>query len=409
MHTRTILQAACVVGSSYFDLIQAQTLAINNVGVIDMATGQVQESQNILINGNSIVSMQSEAINPGAENNFDATGMFVMPGLADMHVHLYFSNDPASFATTDNSVLPALLANGVTTVQDLGSNCDAVKNTVQRIGQNQLLGPRIFTTCEMLDGADSQFETVKRLEDPQAVENEVQNLMAQGVNKIKVHLRPSRPVFQAIAAACQKNNIMFGGHVPDSINAREAVEQGMNFIEHMSRITPGDANLTQTIGKKQLWVTGTLIQGPSQQRLGLANNLRKAGARMLAGTDTPQGQGLCPNGATHTELKLMVKAGFTPLQALQTATTNAYESLNMLSQLGTIEPGKMADMVLLRGNPVEDINNIDAIAGVVVNGTLHDEKALGKMLSDADVVNKLPFACGGKNAKRLRAAACCSV
>lgn len=409
MHTRTILQAACVVGSSYVNLIQAQTLAINNVGVIDMATGQVQESQNILINGNTIVSMQSEAINPGAENNFDATGMFVMPGLADMHVHLYFSNNPASFATTDNSVLPALLANGVTTVQDLGSNCDAVKNTVQRIGQSQLLGPRIFTTCEMLDGEDSRFETVKRLQDPEAVENEVQNLMAQGVNKIKVHLRPSRPVFQAIAAACQKNNIMFGGHVPDSIDAREAVDQGMNFIEHMSRIPPDDANLTQTIGEKQLWVTGTLIQGPSQSRLGLANNLRIAGARMLAGTDTPQGRGLCPNGATHTELKLMVKAGFTPLQALQTATTNAYESLNMLSQLGAIEPGKMADMVLLRANPVDNIDNIDAIAGVVVNGTLHDNEALDKMLSDADVVNKLPFACGDKNATMPRAAACCSV
>ncbi|KAG8412268.1 hypothetical protein J3458_014456 [Metarhizium acridum] len=205
MHSRTVLQAACVVGSSYVYLVRAQTLAINNVGVIDMVTGQVQESQNILINGNRIVSMQSEEISPGAEHNFDATGRFVMPGLADMHVHLYFTNDPANFATTDNSVLPALLANGVTTVQDLGSNCDAVKDTVQRIGHNELLGPRIFTTCEMLDGEESQFETVKRLRDPEAVENEVQKLMAQGVNRIKVHLRPSRPVFQAIAAACQKN------------------------------------------------------------------------------------------------------------------------------------------------------------------------------------------------------------
>ncbi|KAG8412267.1 hypothetical protein J3459_014692 [Metarhizium acridum] len=182
----------------------------------------------------------------------------------------------------------------------------------------------------------------------------------------------------------------------------------MNFIEHMSRIPPGDANLAQTIGKKQLWVTGTLIQGPSQSRLSLADNLRKAGARMRAGTDLPQGRGLCPNGATHTELKLMVKAGFTPLQALQSATTNAYESLDMGSQLGTIEPGKMADMVLLRGDPVEDINNIDTIAGVVVNGTLHGKEALDKMLSDADVVNNLPFACGGKNAVKPRVG-CCSV
>lgn len=406
MHIRIILQAAWLLALSYSG--QAQTLAINNVGIIDMMTGKVQKSQNILIEDNIIVGIQSAGGDQRAAESFDATGMVIMPGLTDMHVHLYFTNDPTEFATTDNSVLPALLANGVTTVQDLGSNCDAITETVKNIGLNERLGPRIFSTCEMLDGEDSRFETVKKLQDPKEVENEVQNLMAQGVNKIKVHLRPSQQVFQAIAAACKRNNIMFGGHVPDSIDAREAVRQGMNFIEHMSRIEPDDKNLIQAIGNRQLWVTGTLIQGPTQDRLSLANELRKAGARMLTGTDLPQGPGLCPNGSTHTELKLLVKAGFTPLQALQSATTNAYESLNMLSKLGTIETGKIADMVLLKENPVEDINNIDTIAGVVVNGTLHPKEALDKMLRDANLLKNLPFACGGKEAVKPRVT-CCSV
>ncbi|KAM3514108.1 hypothetical protein MY11210_002209 [Beauveria gryllotalpidicola] len=406
MHTQTVLQAVCLLALS--DVIQTQTLAINNVGVIDMMTGQVQKSQNILIEDNMIVDIQNAGINLGAAESFDASGMVIMPGLVDMHVHLYFTNDPSAFATTDNSVLPPLLANGITTVQDLGSNCDAIKATARKIVRNERLGPRIFSTCEMLDGVDSPFETVKRLQDPRQVETEVQKLMAQGVNKIKVHLRPSKEVFGAIAAACKKNNIMFGGHVPDSINAAEAVRQGMNFIEHMSRIEPGDESLIQEIGDKQLWITGTLIQGPTKDRLNLANDLRKAGARMLAGTDLPQGPGLCPNGSTHTELKLMVKAGFTPLQALQTATTNAYESLNVLSKLGTIETGKVADMVLLKENPVEDINNLDTIAGVIVNGKLHSEKALDKMLRDANLIKNLPFACGGRRDLKPRNT-CCSV
>lgn len=260
----------------------------------------------------------------------------------------------------------------------------------------------------MLDGGDSPFETVKRLQDPRQVENEVQKLMAQGVNKIKVHLRPTEEVFGAIAAACKKNNIMFGGHVPDSINATEAVRQGMNFIEHMSRIEPGDQALIDDIGKKKLWVTGTLIQGQSDKRLKLAFDLFNAGARMLAGTDLPQGPGLCPNGSTHTELKLMVKAGLKPLEALRTATTNAYESLNVQSKLGSIETGKVADMVLFKENPAEDINNLDTIAGVIANGKFHSKDALDKMLQDANLVENLPFACGGRKDLKPRHT-CCSV
>ncbi|KAM3435385.1 hypothetical protein NHJ13734_005596 [Beauveria thailandica] len=406
MHAHTVLQAVCLVAFS--NVVQAQTLAINNVGVIDMTTGNVQKSQNILIKDNMIVDIQDTGANLSAAENFDASGMVIMPGLVDMHVHLFFTNDASQFATTDISVLPPLLANGITTVQDLGSNCNAIKNTARRIVRNQQLGPRIFSTCEMLDGGDSPFQTVKRLQDPRQVETEVQKLMAQGVNKIKVHLRPTEEVFGAIAKACKENNIMFGGHVPDSINATEAVRQGFGFIEHMSRIEPNDQSLIQDIGDKQLWVTGTLIQGPSPVRLKLANDLRKAGARMLAGTDLPQGPGLCPNGSTHTELKLMVEAGFSPLQALQTATTNAYESLNVHSKLGSIETGKLADMVLFNENPVENINNIDTIAGIIVNGKLHRKDELDQMLRDANLAENLPFACGDRRDLKPRNT-CCSV
>ncbi|KAM3561494.1 hypothetical protein ARSEF4850_003204 [Beauveria asiatica] len=355
-----------------------------------------------------IVDIQDTGANLSAAESFNVSGMVIMPGLVDMHVHLFFTNDndASQFATTDISVLPPLLANGITTVQDLGSNCNAIKNTARRIVRNQQLGPRIFSTCEMLDGGDSPFQTVKRLQDPRQVETEVQKLMAQGVNKIKVHLRPTEEVFGAIAKACKKNNIMFGGHVPDSINATEAVRQGFGFIEHMSRIEPNDQSLIQDIGDKQLWVTGTLIQGPSPVRLKLANDLRKACARMLAGTDLPQGPGVCPNGSTHTELKLMVEAGFSPLQALQTATTNAYESLNVHSKLGSIETGKLADMVLFNGNPVEKIKNIDTIAGVIVNGKLHRKDELDQMLRDANLAENLPFACGDRRDLKPRNTSC---
>jgi imidazolonepropionase-like amidohydrolase len=116
------------------------------------------------------------------------------------------------------------------------------------------------------------------------------------------------------------------------------------------------------------------------KELEVVNAMHKAGIPFLAGTDTPPGVYVFPGFSLHQELQRFVAAGFTPLEALQTATLNPSKFLGMSDRLGTIEKGKLADLVLLDANPLEDIRNTQKIAGVVVNGRYLSRVELDKVL-----------------------------
>ncbi|KAM4064450.1 amidohydrolase family protein [Hirsutella rhossiliensis] len=419
MHLQRALPAACLLACLLALPHSIQAKRLCGANIINLAGGQDQKSQDIIIQDNKIVGIEDASNAPcNAEDDFPATDMFCMPGLVENHAHLCFSDDPAQCMDSMKSVLLALISNGVTSVQDLGSNCNAVKQAKDDIEKNGLPLPRIHTTCEMLDGKNSLFlkdgkktGPIQVLEDPALAETAVRNLVQQDVNKIKVHLALSRPVFQRVSEVCRRFNIQVGGHVPDSMTASQALDDGMNFIEHKSAINFTDQDVVDKIGKKGLSVSCTLIQSPTPENLKLCNDLRIAKANVLCGTDTPAGKGLCPDGATHKELQLLVKAGFDPRQALQTATTNGYKSLNTGSEFG-IERGKTADMVCLTANPAKDIRNMDRknIGYVVINGQVLDSGKLNQMLQSADVKNKLAFACGGdiRKASLQSRATCCS-
>jgi imidazolonepropionase-like amidohydrolase len=107
--------------------------------------------------------------------------------------------------------------------------------------------------------------------------------------------------------------------------------------------------------------------------------LRDAGVRLLAGTDTPQ-PFVYPGFSLHDELALLVKAGLTPLEALRTATYNPAEYLNALDSLGTVAPGKVADLVVLDANPLDRIQNTRRISAVIANGRLFNRAALDSLL-----------------------------
>jgi imidazolonepropionase-like amidohydrolase len=111
--------------------------------------------------------------------------------------------------------------------------------------------------------------------------------------------------------------------------------------------------------------------------------MRKAGVPILAGTDT--GNPFCfPGFSLHEELALLVIAGLTPVEALRAATLDAVKFLGLEKTLGTIEEGKLADLVLLNANPLEDIRNTQRIDAVISNGRLFDRKALDKLLAEAE-------------------------
>jgi imidazolonepropionase-like amidohydrolase len=116
------------------------------------------------------------------------------------------------------------------------------------------------------------------------------------------------------------------------------------------------------------------------KELEVVRMLEKAGVPFLAGTDTPAGVHIFPGFSLHEELERFVAAGFTPLEALQTATLNPAQFFGMAGQLGAIEEGKLADMVLLSANPMEDIANTEKIAGVFVNGRYFSHSQIEKLL-----------------------------
>jgi imidazolonepropionase-like amidohydrolase len=124
-----------------------------------------------------------------------------------------------------------------------------------------------------------------------------------------------------------------------------------------------------------------------ERSLQLVGAMHRAGVPILAGTDTPNPY-VFPGFSLHDELGLLVKAGLTPMEALQATTRNAAKYLGLLDSVGTIEKGKRADLVLLDANPLQDISNTQKIAAVVVRGTLVPKSELQKMLAEVEAANK---------------------
>jgi imidazolonepropionase-like amidohydrolase len=108
----------------------------------------------------------------------------------------------------------------------------------------------------------------------------------------------------------------------------------------------------------------------------------------MAGTDTAPGVYIMPGFSLHDELANFVEAGFTPMEALQTATSNPAKFLNVESSFGSIEPGKTADLVLLDANPLDDIHNTQKIVAVIASGRLFDRAALNQILKQVEASAK---------------------
>lgn len=174
-------------------------------------------------------------------------------------------------------------------------------------------------------------------------------------------------------------------------------ERGGNLIDVTDFAKEGRAKYAPAPWKNKTWkrFTDEILQGYGgddlalrkkfiEKELEVVGMLHKAGVPFLAGTDTPPGVYIFPGFSLHEELQRFVAAGFTPLEALQTATLNPARFWGMEEQIGTIEKGKLADLVLLNANPLEDISNTQKIAGVIFNGHYYSSKDLERMLAGAE-------------------------
>lgn len=132
----------------------------------------------------------------------------------------------------------------------------------------------------------------------------------------------------------------------------------------------------------------SLRQEYFKRNLQMVGVMRRAGVSFLAGTDAAPGIYVMPGFSLHDELANFVEAGFSPMESLQTATSNPAKFLNQENDFGTIAPGKAADVVLLAANPLDDIHNTRKIIAVIANGRLFDRKTLDAMLSRVEQAAK---------------------
>ncbi len=124
------------------------------------------------------------------------------------------------------------------------------------------------------------------------------------------------------------------------------------------------------------------------RNLQMVGTMHRAGVPFMAGTDTAPGVYIMPGFSLHDELANFVEAGFTPMEALQVATSNPAKFLDAENSFGSIEPGKTADLVLLNANPLDDIRNTQKIAAVIANGRLFDRTALDQILKQVEISAK---------------------
>jgi imidazolonepropionase-like amidohydrolase len=180
----------------------------------------------------AIASSKSISIPPNAQI-VDASGKFLIPGLADMHVHLTGATEPAG---SREFIIPLLLANGITTVRDMGGYLESLIPLRKEIEQGKRLGPQIVFAGPYLDGSPPSFQPSFVVTNAVEASEDVRTLIQRGVDFIKVQSILSRDAYFAIANVCRREHITFVGHVPDRVTAVEASDAGQKSIEHLTGV-----------------------------------------------------------------------------------------------------------------------------------------------------------------------------
>jgi imidazolonepropionase-like amidohydrolase len=389
----------------------SEVLVIQAGQVIDGTGRPPMADAVIMVEGEKIKTigrLNDIEIPPGA-HVIDARGKSVIPGLIDMHVHY------------QDWMEPLFLRHGVTTVRDIGNNLDMILMRRQWSQKIRAKQPRIFACGPVIDGPNPRWGAwiSRAVATPEEARTVARELLDRRVDCLKAYEQLTPPQIHALVQKATPHGVPVTAHLRETA-AADAVALGVRALEHASGINYLTASREELQGLARLVVSSRVFLVPTlvvneqlsrllnpdirqdpllphvplhqfgwweapygvgqwtethsaRQRDLLARKqawlgeVAKAGGRIVAGSDTPNPYVL-PGVSLLRELELLVAAGLTPLQAITAATQTAAELLGQEARLGTLVAGKVADLVILGGNPVEDIRQMRQVEQVLREG-----------------------------------------
>ena len=400
------------------------TVAIVGARVVTMKglDGGAIDDGVILIEGDRIkaVGKRGDVAIPAGTPTLNATGKTVIPGLIDAHAHGPYGIDEitpqANWAEMIN------LALGVTTRHDPSSSARTVFPALEMTRTGQIIGPRTFSTAEIVYGARQAgvYAQIDSYDDALA---HVRRLKAQGAHSLKNYNQPRRDQRQQVTAAALAEGMrsvaeggsLFGFDMTLIADGNTTVEHNLplgvfynDVLQFFSQSKTGyTPTLVVTYGGPAgdpYWRSHTdvwkhpLLQKHEPAAILAANNARRTiaadedykdddnarEAAKLARLGVPVSigaHGQEPGIAAHWELWSFVRGGMTPIEALRAGTIESARSLGYDADVGSLEPGKLADLVVLDADPTKDIRNSDKISKVMIGGRLLDAATLNEELT----------------------------
>jgi len=402
---------------------RAQSLAFTDIRIVDGNGGAPVEHGMIVIEGRKIVAVgpTSNISTPPGARRIDERGRTALPGLADMHVHLTGGWDGISADMLGyRRYMNALLYAGVTTVLDTGNVESYILQLRAETRAGRLLGPRIYCVGPLVDGPDPFWPELSRVVVSQEqAPGLVRQLATEKVDLIKLYAGLSDLEVRAISTEAKKYNLRTIIDAHSRNGSIELMQDGIAGYAHLPTYKLSDEAIT-TARANHLFFISTLsvIEAFTLRRFKdlsfldqpliadttpsfALDGLRKLGGKevdkhlpaallddesnvkrlidagvvIAAGTDSPypgdfQGEGI------HRELELLVESGLTPLEAITTATKNAAMIVNAEAEWGTLEPGKLADILIVGGKPDQSIRDSRNIVAVIKEGAILDRNSL---------------------------------
>jgi len=390
-----------------------------NARIITMNGDEVIENGVVIVEDNRITSVgDARTVRlPASLHKIDMQGKTIMPGIVDVHAHIPVSYN--GLAPQQSWAYDANLAFGVTTTHDPSNSTEMVFNYAEMIKAGNLRGPRVFSTGTILYGAEGDFKAV--IQSYEDAYFHLKRMKAVGAFSVKSYNQPRRNQRQQVIEAARQLGMLVvpegGSHFQHNMTM---VADGHTGIEHSIPVNPVYEDVKQFWGNTDVHYTPTLIVGyggiwgenywydktdvwkherlmrftprplvdaRSRRRVkapdeeyGHFDNARGCKAFTDRGVKVNLGaHGQLQGLGAHWELWMLGQGGMSALEAIRAATLNGARYIGMDKDLGSIEAGKLADMIILDANPLEDLYNTDKIHSVVMNGRIYQASDLKEM------------------------------